>query len=149
MAKNCMVSWALSLIQVCEFNVPRRPFAIFTSWKLYMPFMAKVCDISAALNMGDFVNFENDFACWDNFGNYHSESLTQNLGNLQRKRLWQSFFIVKAFSLQFTVIVLIILKLTILWNFILEIYLIFWSFLSLDCSRCILINASPNLLHSN
>ena len=23
MAKNCMVSWALSLIQVCEFNVPR------------------------------------------------------------------------------------------------------------------------------
>ena len=42
-----------------------------------MPFMAKVCDISAALNMGDFVNFENDFACWDNFGNYHSESLTK------------------------------------------------------------------------
>ena len=53
------------------------------------------------------------------------------------------------FFLRFTVILLTILKLMILWNFILEFYLRYWSLLKLSCTHCILISVSLNLLYSN
>ena len=51
----------------------------------------------------------------------------QNLRNLEGKYLWRSFVIVKPFFLRFAVILLMILKLIILWNFILKLYLRSWS----------------------
>ena len=58
----------------------------------------------------------------------------------------------------FTVILLMILKLKILWNFILKLYLRSWSLLHINCTYCILtwnyssmilISVWPNFLYSN
>ena len=60
--------------------------------------------------------------------------------------IYSSFVIVKPF---FCVILLMILKLLILRNFILKLYLRFWSLLNLNCTHCILISVWPNFLYSN
>ena len=58
-----------------------------------------------------------------------SRKTYQYLRNLQGKHLWWSFVTVKPVSLRFTVILLMILKLIILWNFILKLFLRSWSLL--------------------
>ena len=60
------------------------------------------------------------FAWWKIFEKHHPEKTYQNFRNLQRKCLWRSFVITigETFFLRFTVILIMILKLMILWNFI-------------------------------
>ena len=53
------------------------------------------------------------------------------------------------FFLRFSVIVLMNLKLLILRNFILKLYLRSWFLLNLNCTHYILISVSPNFLYSN
>ena len=53
------------------------------------------------------------------------------------------------FFLRFSVIVLMNLKLLILRNFILKLYLRSWFRLNLNCTHYILISVSPNFLYSN
>ena len=53
----------------------------------------------------------------------------------------------EAIFFRFTVILHMILKLVILWNFILKLYLRSWSLL--NCTHCILVSVSPNFLYYN
>ena len=82
------------------------------------------------------VNFEYVFVNYNNFGSFHPEQLlktseifriaSQNLWKLQVKYLWWDFVLGKPLSSELTVILLMILKLILVWNFI----MIFWNFVS-------------------
>ena len=73
------------------------------------------------INWGDnstfIANFENKRVCWDKTLKDTSIIISQNLRSLQGKCLWRGSVLAKALSLRFTVILLMILKLIILWNF--------------------------------
>ena len=109
-----------------------------------------------------YVNLENGFAWWENFENHHQEKLIQ-ISEICKEK-WQNFgrsscpkvfckkvggclvasVLVQSNQFwQFTVILLLILKLMILWNFISKLLLRPRSFLSLNCTHCIIISDSP------
>ena len=86
-----------------------------------------------------YVNFENGFTYWENSGNYHPENIIK-ISEICKKSIFardslqlSHFFAVHS---NFT------LKLIILWNFILKLYLRFWAILNLLVNR-----VSPNFLH--
>ena len=87
-----------------------------------------------------------------NFEKTLKTTIQKNLRKSQkfaRKTSVAEFSFSQTILLQFTVIFILILKLMILWNFILKLYLRSWSLLNWSCPHCILISISANFPYSN